>query len=315
MSIARVRSALRGISGIHVTPYDPSGEVNLGLLKSLVTDMAQAGVHNIVSAGNTGEFFTLSLEEILRVHETSVEAVGGRAVATASVGRSLRDAVALARGAKRFGFDSVMAHYPQDPFAAPHSQAEYFLELAEASELPVIAYVRSDLISASDLARVAVHPNIAGVKFASTNLMLLAECIRATRGREAEWVCGLAEGWAASFYALGARGFTSGLVNVAPQKSFAIWEALDKGDYGMASRLVDEIAVFETMRTKHNNGANVTVVKEAMTLLGRAVGPVRLPGLPRLEDADRRKLRDVLAGWRLLAGEQTSGEQASGEQA
>ena len=36
-----------------------------------------------------------------------------------------------------------------------------------------------------------------------------------------------------------------------------------------------------------------------MALLGRAVGPVRLPGLPRLEDADRRKLREVLTGWHL----------------
>jgi len=90
---------------------------------------------------------------------------------------------------------------------------------------------------------------------------------------------------------------------VAPQKSFAIWAALDKGDYATVARLVDEIAVFETMRTKYNNGANVTVVKEAMALLGRAVGPVRLPGLPRLEEGDRRKLRDVLTGWGLSAGE------------
>jgi len=300
---APIRTALRGISGIHITPYDASGAIDLGLLKSVVTEMADAGVHNIVSAGNTGEFYTLRLEEILRVHETSVEAVAGRAMATAAVGRSLPDAVALARAAKKFGFDGVMAHHPQDPFAAPHGQADYFIELAETSELPVIAYVRSDAISASDLARVAVHPNVAGVKFASTSLMLLAECIRLTRDRDAEWICGLAEGWAAPFYALGARGFTSGLVNVAPQRSFAIWAALDKGDYANACRLVDEISVFETMRTKYNNGANVTVVKEAMALLGRPVGPVRLPGLPRLEEADRQKLRDVLRGWRLPVSE------------
>ena len=297
MSIARIRGALRGISGIHVTPYDRSGGIDRGLLKSVVGEMAQAGVHNIVSAGNTGEFFTLRFEEILQVHETSVEAVGGRSVATAAVGRSLAEAIALARAAKSLGFDSVMAHHPNDPFAAPHAQADYFVELAEASELPVIAYIRSDAIHACDLARVAQHPNIAGVKFASSNLMLLAECIRLAPA--AEWVCGLAEGWAAPFYAIGARGFTSGLVNVAPRKSFAIWAALDKGDYAIAARLVDEIAVFEAMRTKYNNGANVTVVKEAMALLGREVGPVRLPGLPRLDDADRRTLRDVLTGWGL----------------
>ena len=111
--------------------------------------------------------------------------------------------------------------------------------------------------------------------------MLLAECLRATKGHPAVWVCGLAEGWAAPFYALGTRGFTSGLVNVDPKRSLAIWTALEAGDFAAAKRLVDAIAPFEAMRTKFNNGANVTVVKEAMMLLGRAVGPVRTPGLDR----------------------------------
>src|SRR5258706_96312 len=124
---------------------------------------------------------------------------------------------ARARAAKRAGADAIMAHHPLDPFAAPQAQADYFVALAEASELPLVAYVRSDLISAADLARIAVHPNVAGVKFATGNLMLLAECLRATKGHPAVWVCGLAEGWAAPFYALGTRGFTSGLVNVDPK--------------------------------------------------------------------------------------------------
>jgi 4-hydroxy-tetrahydrodipicolinate synthase len=159
--------------------------------------------------------------------------------------------------------------------------------------------VRSDLISAADLARVAVHPNVAGVKFATGNLMLLAECLRATKGHPAVWVCGLAEGWAAPFYALGTRGFTSGLVNVDPKRSLAIWSALEAGDFATARRLVDIIAPFEAMRAKFNNGANVTVVKEAMTLLGLAVGPVRLPGLTALDTADRNRLRSVLNDWGL----------------
>jgi 4-hydroxy-tetrahydrodipicolinate synthase len=299
MSIDRVRRALTGISGVHVTPYDRSGAIDSALLKAIVADMAGAGVHNIVSAGNTGEFFALTSDEVLRVHEVAIAAVAGRALVTAAVGRSLVEATATARAAKRAGANAVMAHHPLDPFAAPQAQADYFIALAEASELPLIAYVRSDLISAGDLARVAVHPNVAGVKFASANLMLLAECLRATKGHPAVWVCGLAEGWAAPFYALGTRGFTSGLVNIDPRRSLAIWTALEAGDFAAAKALVDVIAPFEAMRTKFNNGANVTVVKEAMMLLGRAVGPARIPGLTALDAADRERLRGVLADWGL----------------
>jgi 4-hydroxy-tetrahydrodipicolinate synthase len=145
--------------------------------------------------------------------------------------------------------------------------------------------------------RIAAHPNVAGIKFATQNLMLLAECLRASAAHAAIWVCGLAEGWAAPFYALGARGFTSGLVNVAPERALAIHAALERGDYETARRLVAAIAGFETMRTKFNNGANVTVVKEAMMLAGVPVGPVRPPGLIALDGEDRQKLAEILRGW------------------
>ena len=40
---------------------------------------------------------------------------------------------------------------------------------------------------------------------------------------------GLAETWAPPLYAVGARGFTSGLINVWPAHSVAIHAALDAG--------------------------------------------------------------------------------------
>jgi 4-hydroxy-tetrahydrodipicolinate synthase len=52
------------------------------------------------------------------------------------------------------------------------------------------------------------------------------------------------------------------------------------------------------MRTKYNNGANVTVVKEALRLRGAEVGAVRLPGLPELETTDRQALGRILESWK-----------------
>lgn len=293
----KVRTALRGISGVHVTAWKSDGEADWKLTGEIVARIAEAGIHNIVSAGNTGEFYPMTTEEVVRSHAVAAEAAAGKALVTAGIGRSLREAVSTGRLAARAGCDAVMVHHPLDPFAAPQSQADYFLAIAEALEIPLVAYVRSDAIGVKDLARVANHPNVAGVKFASSNMMLLADCVRETQGSSANWICGLAEGWAAPFYALGARGFTSGLINVAPERSLAIWQALEAGDYDAARREVDAIAGFEKLRTKYGNGANVTVVKEALGLLGTHVGPVRLPGLPELDASERAELRAIVSSW------------------
>lgn len=292
-----IRKALRGISGVHVTAWGSDGEADWATTGRIVRRIAEAGIHNIVSAGNTGEFYPMTTDEVVRSHAVAAEAAAGKALVTAGIGRSLREAISTGKLAAKAGCDAVMVHHPLDPFAAPQSQADYIIAIAETLSIPVVAYIRSDAIGVKDLTRVATHANVAGVKFASTNVMLLAECVRATEGTSANWICGLAEGWAAPFHALGARGFTSGLVNVAPERSLAIWQALEANDYDRARALVSEIAGFETMRTKYGNGANVTVVKEALGMLGTPVGPVRLPGLPELNEGERAELRRIVSAW------------------
>jgi 4-hydroxy-tetrahydrodipicolinate synthase len=301
MNIRDYKRALAGISGVHVTAYDQAGAIEPLLTGKIIQRIADAGIHNIVTGGNTGEFYSLQHEEVLRLQAICVGAVDGKAVVTAAAGRSIGEAIATARSAKREGAQGVMVHHPLDPFAAPKTQADYFIAIAEGSELPLVAYVRSNAMGVHDLARIATHPNIAGVKYASPDMMLFSECVRATEGTDAVWICGLAEGWAAPFYALGAKGFTSGLVNVDPARSMAIWMALEAGDYGKARALVAPIAGFEALRAKFNNGANVTVVKEALMLRGDSVGPVRLPGLTKLDVEDRKVLETILDGWEAIS--------------
>lgn len=289
----RIRTALRGISGVPVTPYDANGQVNEAALSALITRISGAGIHNLMAAGNTGEFFSLSLDEIRHVHAATI-AAKGTSIVSAAVGRSLTEAKELARAAIANGADAIMGHHPMDPFASPAAQADYFLALADAATVPVIAYVRTDTFALADFRRLAEHDNIAGVKYASPNLMLLAEVIRGTKDRPTVWVCGLAEGWAPAFYAMGAEGFTSGLVNVFPQISLDIHTALEDGDFATARGLIDRIAAFEALRTRYNNGANVTVVKEALGMTGTPVGPVRLPGVAALSAEERTILEQVI---------------------
>ncbi len=292
------RQALQGISGVPVTAYDADGEVDRGVTAEVYARVARAGIHNIVAAGNTGEFYALTPAEISTVYEAAIEGVNGQAPVTAAIGRSQREALSMARQAKEMGASAVMSHQPVDPFAAPQSQIDYFLGLAEGSELPLVAYVRADGFSVDDMVRLSRHGNVAGIKFATTDVMLLSRAIAASDPGGALYVCGLAESWAPAFCAAGARGFTSGLVNVAPQFSLQVLQALTVGDFATARKIVEKIELFERLRTRYRNGANVTVVKEAMDIMGLTVGPVRAPGLARLDAKDRATLEQLLASWR-----------------
>jgi 4-hydroxy-tetrahydrodipicolinate synthase len=172
MSIKRVREALGGISGILVTPYLPDGALNEPLLAKLARTQAAAGVQNLVSGGNTGEFFALTFDEVVRLQAVTFAAMeNSRTLRTAAVGRSLHEAMATAKLAVAAGAEALMSHHPLDPFAAPQAQADYFIAIAEAATVPVVAYLRSDLIPVGEVARVARHPNIAGIKFATPNIL------------------------------------------------------------------------------------------------------------------------------------------------
>jgi 4-hydroxy-tetrahydrodipicolinate synthase len=107
------------------------------------------------------------------------------------------------------------------------------------------------------------------------------------------WVCGTAERWAPYFFAVGAEGFTSGLVNVTAGPSRALLEALRSGDRTAARRAWASILPFEELRARRRDGFNVSVVKEALRQLGRPAGPVRPPASEVGPD-ERREIAAVL---------------------
>ena len=289
-----LREQLTGISGVHITPFNNDGGINDKLLIKIINKISGAGIHVIVTNGNTAEFYSLNPEEIKHVQGISAQANDGRSLMMMAVGRSLKEAIENSKSAKQNKADLIMIHQPMDPFVDPHNQANYILEIAESSEIPVVPYVRSTIIPKKDILRIAEHNNVIGIKFASPDLTLLAQCINETSSSDIVWICGLAESWAIPFHSLGARGFTSGLVNVFPEISLKLHSALEEKNYEKALKLVSKISGFEGMRTKYNNGANVTVVKEALKLQGMNVGNVRLPGLPFLNSEDLSELKSVI---------------------
>ena len=282
--------ALPGISGILVTPYGPDGKLAPDRLAPILDRALGAGLHMPVVNGNTGEFYALTTDEAVTMAREVAALVDGRAPLLAGVGRALPDACRLARASAEAGAAALMVHQPPDPFVAPRGIADYLRAVADASGgLPMMLYLRNDAIGTRAIADLCAVPNVRGVKWATPNPLKLAEAIAAC-DPSITWVGGLAEIWAPVFYAVGARGFTSGLVNVWPERSMAIHAALEAGDYQQANRLIAGMRAFEEIRAEEMNGTNVTGVKAALMAMGQDCGPTRPPSAWPLTPGQQARL-------------------------
>lgn len=288
-------AALTGISGILVTPYDEAGEIAPGRLAPILDRALGAGLHMPVVNGNTGEFYALTTDEAATMAREVVAMVAGRAPVLAGVGRGIRDACRLARASAEAGATALMVHQPPDPFVSPRGTVDYVEAIAEAGGLPMMLYLRNDAIGTKAIADLCAVPGVKGVKWATPNPMRLAEA-RAACDPSIVWVGGLAEIWAPAFYAVGARGFTSGLINVWPARSLAIHAALEAGDYAAARALIAGMTAFEDIRAEEMNGTNVTGVKAALLAQGLDCGPTRPPSAWPLTPAQQAKLDTFLKG-------------------
>ena len=294
-------ASLPGISGILVTPFDTQDQIAPAQLKPVIDRAIGAGVHILTANGNTGEFYGLTTIEAVRMVNAAAELIDGRVPLLAGVGRSIGDAVELAKASRDAGAAALMVHQPPDPFVAPRGVVAYVQRIADAGQgLPVVLYLRNDGIGFDAIEQLCRIPGVVGVKWASPTPLRLAEAIRRADPRIV-WVGGLAETWAPPLCSVGARGFTSGLINVWPEHSMAIHTALAAGDYPKANALIAQMSSFEELRAEEGNGTNVTVVKSALAMMGQDCGHVRPPGAWPLTERQSTELRRLLGEWGLLA--------------
>ena len=151
------------------------------------------------------------------------------------------------------------------------------------------------------LRRLAEVPNIVGMKDEHGDMDQFVRQWGAVGDRMA-LLCGVGEILAPSYFALGVKAFTSGIVNFMPGTCRKILAHLRAGELQAASRVVDQetMAVYD-LRVK-KPGYRTLVIKEAMNLCGLSAGRVRPPLAP-LPEGDRQELRGVLADLGLLKGE------------
>ena len=301
--MSRLKRALTGISGILVTPFDEEDRLAPARLSPIIDRAVGAGVQILTVNGNTGEYYGLTAAEAERMAAEVMEFVGGRVPVVGGVGRSVNEAEALARVSAAAGAAALMVHQPPDPFVSPRGLRDYVARVADAADgLPLVLYLRNDAIGTKSIEALCRIPSVVGVKWATPNPLKLAAAMAAAPD-DIVWVGGLAEVWAPPFYAVGARGFTSGLINVWPERSVAIHAALESGDTVKAGQLIQSMKVFEDIRAEEMGGTNVTGVKSALAMMGLDCGPTRPPSAWPLTSDQSTRLRGFLTANNLVTEE------------
>ncbi|MFD5322716.1 dihydrodipicolinate synthase family protein [Streptomyces sp. NPDC127092] len=293
-----LRAALADVVAIPVTPFTADGELDTGTHRSLLRRMLDAGVRTLTPNGNTGEFYALTPQERCRVTELTVEEAAGRAAVLVGVGHDLPTAIESARHARAAGAGMLMVHQPVHPYVSASGWVDYHRAIAEAvPDLGIVPYLRNPRIGGDRLAELAdACPNVIGVKYAVPDAARFAGFARDAGLDRFVWVAGLAEPYAPSYFAGGATGFTSGLVNVAPALSLEMLRTLRAGDYAAAMKVWERIRRFEELRAADGSADNVTVVKEAMASLGLCRRDIRPPSR-ELPEAARAEVAAIAAGW------------------
>jgi 4-hydroxy-tetrahydrodipicolinate synthase len=182
---------------------------------------------------------------------------------------------------------------------------EYHRAVAGAlPDLGVVLYLRDPRIGARHIRLLGdLCPNVIAVKYGIRDPVLFAAVARDAGLDRFTWLAGLAELTAPACWTAGARGFTSGLVNVAPGLALSMLDSLRGGDTDGAMKAWEACRPFEELRAADSSADNVSVVKEALAQLGLCRPDVRPPG-HRVSDEVRAQITEILAEWGLSLSEE-----------
>lgn len=278
-----------GVCTALVTPFI-DGKINFPMAEMLIRRQIDAGVSTIVLSGTTGEASTLSDNEKTELFRRCKAYVGDSCQIIAGTGTNCTArSLDLSITAEAVGVDGLLMVTPYYNKATPDGLYIHYRTIAEAVDLPIIAYnvpSRTGVdISVPVYARLSTLPNMVGVKEASADITKITKTRCACNNRFSIWT-GNDELIVPSI-SLGALGVVSVLSNICPRETRAMTNAALAGDFNTASSLQCQLQpLIELLFCE----VNPIPVKAAMGYLGYDCGNCRLP-LTELSPENQNRLK------------------------
>ncbi len=178
---------LSGVFPPLTTPFSGEGSVALADLRANVARYNRTPLAGYVALGSTGEAVLLSRAEMDAVLGAVREAAAAEKILIAGTGaESTAETIERTRRAAELGYQVALVKTPHyyKPQLKPPVLIEHFRRVADASPIPVLLYSVPQFtgiaLEAPEVAELAAHRNIIGIKESSGNVQRTQEILAGT---------------------------------------------------------------------------------------------------------------------------------------
>jgi 4-hydroxy-tetrahydrodipicolinate synthase len=185
IGIKIMKTLHRGVIIPMVTPFYESQELYIHGLRRLTNHLIECGVHGLFPFGSTGEFFSLTPEEKIRILDVVVEEAAGRVRVYAGTGDvSTKETIRHTKMAEEHGADGVIVITPFYIVPSDDELYEHFSAISSSTNLPVICYnnpPRTGVkMSVDVISRLSEIPNFVGIKDSCGDIGQTAQFVEST---------------------------------------------------------------------------------------------------------------------------------------
>lgn len=296
MDPQHIKTALgSGLLSFPVTPFDAQNRFAPEPYKKHVAWLSTFNAPVLFAAGGTGEFFSLTPDEIPGIVRAAKEAAGNTAIVS-GCGYGTEIAVGIAKSVEQAGGDGILLlpHYLID--APQEGLYRHVKAVCDATGMGVMVYNRDNAVLQPDtLTRLCdACPNLVGFKDGTGDIGLVRQ-VTAKMGDRLTYLGGMptAELFAEAYLGAGFTTYSSAVFNFVPELANKFYAALRAGDRSTCEDILKSFFYpFMELRARRK-GYAVAAVKAGVRLVGFDAGPVRAP-LDDLTGAECEILQDLI---------------------
>ncbi len=283
------------------TPFDARGDLDVAGLRTLLEWLAEEGMHGVIAAGTTGEWFSMDAEEKAKLFAVVGEVLKGVMPLIAGCNAfTAEEVLSNAATAADNGFDGILVTPP--PYVRPCERevVAFYEDIDRRTPLPICVYnwppgTNVDL-SSNTLRHLAGLDHVVAIKNSTGDREHFLEVMRSLNGLVRIFGIPMTRAGAELVLNEEADG-TMGAGGVLGRTQPDFYNALWAGDLqrGLEAASVDERIMSDWFRPDYTArfGSAQAVFKTALNLQNLPGGFPRRPILP-LSDQDTAKVRTTL---------------------
>ena len=317
MQLADLKKAMKGVDIIQITPFNKDGSLDLEGMRANTRWLLErtAGKDFIFTPlGSCGELHAMSDDERKAVIKMVAEEVNGKNVVCPGTAQgSTRETIKMCQYAESVGADMAMVLLPAG-VPTEEDMYQHYKQIAESINIGLMIYNSpggGSWIKPPLMVKLSKIPNIIAVK-EITPLMLSYYFMRsAVDPKDTAILTGGGEVQFSFEAVYGCPGFSSGVVNFAPDLSYSVYKAAVARNFDKLTELVDSMAPYFSFRERaaanhphtgtqgRGGGLHIASYKEGVNIIGLSAGEARLPSA-NFNKEEKAELRDILRAMKIV---------------